>query len=71
LNMAKGEMVEKELDAMIERGSRKGEVDPDERGAMEGERQSPQQPQTRRDEGGVVFITRTRQRITEPFWRPS
>ena len=30
MDIAQGEMVEKELDAMIERGSRKGEVDPDE-----------------------------------------
>jgi hypothetical protein len=30
LDIAQGEMVEKELDAMIERRSRKGEVDPDE-----------------------------------------
>jgi hypothetical protein len=29
-----GEMVEKELDAMIERRSRKGDVDPDEREAL-------------------------------------
>jgi len=30
VNIARGEMVEKELNAMIERRSRKGEVDPDE-----------------------------------------
>jgi hypothetical protein len=30
VNIARGEMVERELDAMIERRSRKGEVDPDE-----------------------------------------
>jgi hypothetical protein len=30
VNIAHGEMVEKELNAMIERRSRKGEVDPDE-----------------------------------------
>ena len=30
MNIARGEMVEKELNAMIERRSRKGEVDPDE-----------------------------------------
>jgi hypothetical protein len=31
VDIARGEMVEKELDAMIERRARKGEVDPDER----------------------------------------
>jgi MoaA/NifB/PqqE/SkfB family radical SAM enzyme len=31
VDIARGEMVEKELDAMIERRSRKGGVDPDER----------------------------------------
>jgi hypothetical protein len=31
VDVAHGEMVEKELDAMIERRARKGEVDPDER----------------------------------------
>jgi hypothetical protein len=30
VDIARGEMVEKEIDAMIERRSRKGEVDPDE-----------------------------------------
>ena len=30
MDIARGEMVEKELDAMIERRARKGEVDPDE-----------------------------------------
>ena len=30
MDIARGEMVEKELNAMIERRSRKGEVDPDE-----------------------------------------
>ncbi len=34
MEVARGEMVEKELDAMIERRSRKGEVDPDEREAL-------------------------------------
>jgi hypothetical protein len=33
VDIAQGEMVEKELDAMIERRSRKGEADPDEREA--------------------------------------
>ena len=31
MEVARGELVEKELDAMIERRFRKGEVDPDER----------------------------------------
>jgi hypothetical protein len=31
VDVARGELVEKELDAMIERRARKGEVDPDER----------------------------------------
>jgi hypothetical protein len=31
VDIARGELVEKELDAMIERRARKGEVDPDER----------------------------------------
>jgi len=31
VDIARGELVEKELDAMIERRSRKGDVDPDER----------------------------------------
>lgn len=31
MDIARGELVEKELDAMTERRSRKGEVDPDER----------------------------------------
>jgi hypothetical protein len=30
VNIARGEMVEKELDGMIERRARKGDVDPDE-----------------------------------------
>jgi hypothetical protein len=31
MDVARGELIEKELDAMIERRSRKGDVDPDER----------------------------------------
>jgi hypothetical protein len=31
VDIVRGEMVEKELDAMIQRGARKGDLDPDER----------------------------------------
>jgi ABC-type phosphonate transport system ATPase subunit len=34
VDVAHGEMVEKELDAMIQRRARKGEMDPDEREAL-------------------------------------
>ena len=34
MDIARGEMVEKELDAMIERRSRNGETDPDERAEL-------------------------------------
>jgi hypothetical protein len=47
MDVAHGEMVEKELDAMIQRRARKGDVDPDEQEGLH-------RPPTRRDEGGMV-----------------
>ena len=48
MDVAHGEMVEKELDAMIQRRTRKGEVDPDAR--EESWKQSVRRYNARRDE---------------------
>ena len=55
--MTHGELVEKELDAMIQRGARKGDVDPDtQRGTLEGEREGLHRPPARGDEGSVDLL---------------
>jgi len=71
VNIAHGELVEKELDAMIERRSRNGEVEPDEKEAPWME--SARRYNARRQEemrAAWCCTMRGRRRVCGPFSRP-